>query len=239
MAITFTNLTKNYGKITVLHDINLSISTEPAIIGLIGPNGVGKSTMLRMLAGVLVPNTGKLVNDKTAESYSEWASIHTSFVASGERGLRNRLTTIENLQYFGSLKGINLENAEKTISNLANSLGFTQVLDKWFQELSTGQKKMAAILVGAAMGTEVLLLDEPSNGLDIAAQEDLADFILQMKNMHHKLIFISSHDTQMLAGVVDHYVFLKNGIVATQINHQLTEEELIAKYRDLYQGRSK
>lgn len=151
--------------------------------------------------------------------------------------MRNRLTTIENLQYFGSLKGINLKEAEKTISNLANSMDFGQFLTKMFQNLSTGQKKKAAILVGAAMGTEVLLLDEPSNGLDIAAQEDLADFILQMKNMHHKLVFISSHDTQMLSGVVDHYLFLKNGIVATQINHQLTEEGLIAEYRDLYQGR--
>ena len=77
--------------------------------------------------------------------------------------------------------------------------------------------------MGVAMGTEVLLLDEPSNGLDIAAQEDLAPFILDLKNKNGNIIFISPHDTQMLSGVVDHYLFLRDGQIEKILNIKWTK----------------
>lgn len=95
-------------------------------------------------------------------------------------------------------------------------------------------KKKAAILVGAALETEVLLLDEPLNGLDIAAQEDLAAFILDLKNKYGNIIFISSHDTQMLSGVVDHYLFLRDGQIEKNIEHKMQENDLITEYGQIY-----
>lgn len=234
MAIIFNNLSKSYRKKLILRDINLLIPETPTVIGLIGPNGVGKSTMLRLLAGVLSPSGGSLSSDQTNASYNKWAGQHSSFIASGERGLINRLSTLENCMYFSSIKGFDISNAEKNIKLLAKGLNFLDCLPKIYQELSTGQKKKAAILVGAAMGTDILLMDEPSNGLDIAAQEDLAEFILELKNKHHKLIFVSSHDTQMLSGVVDYYLFLKDGIIAEKVGHKLKEAELISNYHSLY-----
>lgn len=87
-----------------------------------------------------------------------------------------RLNTLENGMYFSSLKGISTKRTENNIRKMAQDFNFSNELNTFFQNLSTGLKKKAAILVGAAMGTEVLLLDEP-----IAAQEDLASFILDLK----------------------------------------------------------
>lgn len=113
MAIIFERVKKNYGKKPVFYDLNFKIPLEPTVIGLVGPNGVGKSTMLRLLAGVLEPTEGIIKNDQTEESYVKWARLHTTFhttfVASGERGLMYRLNTLENGLYFSSLKGISVK----------------------------------------------------------------------------------------------------------------------------------
>lgn len=235
MAIIFDKVKKNYGKKPVFYNLNFKIPLEPTVIGLVGPNGVGKSTMLRLLAGVLEPTEGLIKNDQANEPYVKWASLHTIFVASGERGLMYRLNTLENGMYFSSLKGISIKKTENNIRKMAQDFNFSNELNTYFQNLSTGLKKKAAILVGAAMETEVLLLDEPSNGLDIAAQEDLASFILDLKNKNGNTIFISSHDTQMLSGVVDHYLFLRDGQIEENIGHKMTENDLISEYREIYQ----
>ena len=235
MAIIFDKVKKNYGKKPVFYNLNFKIPLEPTVIGLVGPNGVGKSTMLRLLAGVLEPTEGLIKNDQANEPYVKWSSLHTTFVASGERGLMYRLNTLENGMYFSSLKGISIKKTEKNIRKMAQDFNFSNELNTYFQNLSTGLKKKSAILVGAAMETEVLLLDEPSNGLDIAAQEDLASFILDLKNKYGNTIFISSHDTQMLSGIVDHYLFLRDGQIEKNIGHKMTENDLISEYREIYQ----
>ncbi|MBC6343070.1 ABC transporter ATP-binding protein [Lactobacillus kimbladii] len=234
MAIIFDKVKKNYGKKPVFYNLNFKIPLEPTVIGLVGPNGVGKSTMLRLLAGVLEPTEGLIKNDQANEPYVKWSSLHTTFVASGERGLMYRLNTIENGMYFSSLKGINIKKTENNIRKMAEDFNFSSELNTYFQNLSTGLKKKAAILVGAAMETEVLLLDEPSNGLDIAAQEDLASFILDLKNKYGNTIFISSHDTQMLSGVVDHYLFLRDGQIEKNVEHKMAENDLISEYHEIY-----
>ena len=160
MAIIFNKVKKNYGKKSVFYNLNFKIPLEPTVIGLVGPNGVGKSTMLRLLAGVLEPTEGLIKNDQAKESYVKWASLHSSFVASGERGLMYRLNTLENGMYFSSLKGINIKKTENNIRKMAEDFNFSSELNTYFQNLSTGLKKKAAILVGDAMETEVLLLEE-------------------------------------------------------------------------------
>lgn len=234
MALKFEQLTKKYGKKMVLNQIDLAINVQPKVVGLIGPNGVGKSTLLRLIAGVLEPTEGRITNDQVAQDYAKWASSHTSFIASGERGLINRLNTWENCQFFASIKGVDPKVAQKSIAKLAAELNFSPNMKTIFQELSTGQKKKAAVLVGAAMQTDFVLLDEPSNGLDISAQKDLADFILALKNNQHKLIFVSSHDTQMLSGVVDQYLFIKDKVIPRVVDHHLEEADLLAIYHNIY-----
>ena len=83
MAIIFDKVKKNYGKKPVFYNLNFKIPLEPTVTGLVGPNGVGKSTMLRLLAGVLEPTEGLIKNDQANEPYVNWASLHTIFVASG------------------------------------------------------------------------------------------------------------------------------------------------------------
>ncbi|WEV42877.1 ABC transporter ATP-binding protein [Lactobacillus sp. ESL0684] len=234
MTIIFDKVSKTYGKKLILHDINLALSQKSSVIGLVGPNGAGKSTMLRLLSGVLAATSGRISIDQTGQSYANWASKQTTFVVSGERGLRNKLTILENELYFASLKGQNLNKTREKLIQLAEVFNFNNNLSTTFEKLSTGQKKKAAILVAAALQTELILLDEPSNGLDISAQAELVTLIKQLRTKTKKLQVISSHDTHMLAAVADYYIFLQNGTIAQTITHPLAESQLIAMYHELY-----
>lgn len=133
MAINFKKVKKKYGKKSVFFNLNLKIPLEPTVIGLVGPNGVGKSTMLRLLAGVLEPTEGTIRNDQTKGSYFKWACLHTSFVASGERGLMYRLNTLENGMYFSSLKGISTKRTENNIRKMAEDFNFSNELNTFFR----------------------------------------------------------------------------------------------------------
>ncbi|MCR1901406.1 ATP-binding cassette domain-containing protein [Ligilactobacillus apodemi] len=232
MEIKISDLEKNYGKIRVLRGINFTLK-EGSVLGLIGPNGVGKSTLLRLLAGVLLPNKGSICCDSIA-NYESWAHRNTMFIPTGERGLKNKLNTYENAMYFGSLKGINNKKIKKQLEKYSKIMNFDDLLFIKFERLSTGQKKKAVLLVGAILCKSLLLLDEPSNGLDISSRNDLINYIRNEKKSC-KTTVISSHDPGILSQVVDHYIFLKEGLIFKEIEGQIDEKKFIEIYHSYYE----
>lgn len=224
MEIEFKNVTKNYGKRTVLHNLNFSIK-ENTVVGLVGPNGVGKSTLLRLLAGVLIPNSGEICCS-TKDAYENWARSNTFFVVSGERGLRNKLTIRENVLYFSALKGSSSKLALKRLNKYAETMNLTELLNKTYESMSTGQKKISAILVGVSLNTAYLLMDEPSNGLDLNAKKYLATLIKSLD----QTVVISSHDPELLSDVSTHYLFFNNGSIIDNIHDTLNEKEVAEMY---------
>lgn len=226
---------KNYGEKEVLKNIDFCIKREASIVGLIGPNGVGKSTLLRIIAGVLLPNGGQIIESSSKEKlYENWAHDNTIFVPSGERGLKNKLTILENSVYFASLKGVKKSESRKDILKLSKIMKFDELLNTTYEKLSTGQKKKAAILVSTALNSKYLLLDEPSNGLDINAQESLVELFLYLKNKKEKTLIISSHDPGIMSKIVDHYLFIKEGSICCDTEYKFEEKELISKYHEIY-----
>lgn len=240
MQICFEKVSKKYNKVEVLHELSLKFDlTENKVIGIVGPNGAGKSTLMRLISGISIINSGKIKiisDDLEIENYSEWAKKNSYYVPAGDRGLRNKLSIEENLHYFSALRGINYKKSLHLMNKIAQEFDGINLLKKQFDHMSTGQKKKSTILVGMSILSGILLLDEPSNGLDMDAQIELEQIILKNKLFGNQCTVISSHDPVLLSTVVDQYFFINNGNLIEIVDHTLSEEILQKKYHQLYDG---
>lgn len=237
MKIKMEKLSKVYGDKRVLHNISFDIDlVENQIIGLVGPNGAGKSTLMRLLGGITLENGGLLSLDSSEKRYAIWARENSVYVPAGDRGLRNKLSLRDNLRYFSALRGkdglINL----CVLSDMINQFSANDLIDKQFDQMSTGQKKKASILIAVSVDASVLLLDEPSNGLDIESQEELKHILLYINHDLHKQVVISSHDISLLSKVVDKYVFINEGNKIKEIKNKMNEDTLQKQYDEIYGG---
>lgn len=232
-------LAKYYGQNQILYHFNFEIDLDqPGVIGLIGPNGAGKSTLMRILGGITEPNAGKLLIEHESISntydYSAWAQKNSYYVPTGERGLRNKLSTKDNLKYFAVLRGQSITKCLRMLHYAAVDFNAEYLIDKEFDQMSTGQKKKAELMVSVALGARLLLLDEPSNGLDIDSQTNLMHLIRNISNDNNKKVVVSSHDPSLLANVVSQYIFIADGRILQTLNKSLDELELRKIYQRLY-----
>lgn len=239
MEIRAKNLIKKYRDKEILHNISFSISfNQGGVIGLIGPNGAGKSTILRVLSGVLLPNSGSISFSSEStlgkKDGSIWIKDNVFFVPVGDRGLRSALTIFENLKYFTALRGGNLKENKKRFNHYLEIFKAEQLKNTIFENMSTGQKKKACILVAISLNPKLLLLDEPSNGLDIDAQLELMTLVKELTDIHGITTIISSHDTHLISNIADAYLFIKKGNVAEVVKQSLNEKDLIEKYHELF-----
>lgn len=239
MKIIGQEIAKYYGEHQILYHCNFEINlNQPGVTGLIGPNGAGKSTLMRMLGGITEPNAGKLlIENKSilkAYNYSTWAQRNSYYVPTGERGLRNKLSTKDNLKYFAALRGKSVPKYLELLYGTAIDFDAEYLIDKEFDQMSTGQKKKSELMVAVALGARLLLLDEPSNGLDIDSQANLMQLIQNISNDNNKKVVISSHDPSLLASVVSQYIFIADGHILKTLNKSLDELELRQIYQRLY-----
>jgi sodium transport system ATP-binding protein len=169
----------------------LSLSVPPGeIYGLLGPNGAGKTTALRMLAGLLQPSRGRaLIAGVDAASLDARARL--GFL-SGSTGLYARLTVRETLRYFGRVHGLSAERLGHRIDMLSGWLSLSALLDRRCENLSTGERQRVSLARTVLHDPPVLILDEPTNGLDVLASRALRDFVRQERDRGKAIIF-STH----------------------------------------------
>lgn len=236
MQIDIHNLNKKYAARQVLFDINLSLNLNSKVIGLVGPNGAGKSTLMRVISGVLLPNSGEiLLNDDNKQiEYNQWALKNTLYVPAGERGLINKLSLIDNFRYFCGLKNVNYKEGLVFFERMAQTLEMNNLINRDYDQMSTGQKKSAALLNALALKTKLILLDEPSNGLDIDAQDGLKHVLNLTKNTGHQKVLVSSHDVNLLTSVCDGYVFIRGGHIIAKLDSPANHEDLIDLYHQSF-----
>ena len=237
MEIQLAHVIKNYGTTEILHDVSLTLSVGGgAVLGLIGPNGAGKSTLMRLLSGITTINGGQLtIDDSESHNYTRWAQRHTVYVPAGDRGLRNKLTLLENLQYFSALRCERFANVRQRFLDNIKLFDAEALINKEFDQMSTGQKKKATLLVAISLEPSLILLDEPSNGLDMLAQVELMQLIKTVAQQSGKTIILSSHDPVLMSGVTTQYVFINGGRFIQTIDHTLSEAELRETYDQLFQ----
>ena len=224
--ITLERLAKAFGKRRDVHavrDVTFDVPNG-AITGLLGPNGAGKTTLLRMIATLVVPDAGQARVDgldAVADRYAVRARIG---VLSDARGLYARLTARENVRYYGALHGLSGAPLEERTDALFATLGLSPIADRRVAGFSQGERMKVAIARALVHDPDTILLDEPTNGLDIMSVRMLRTELRALRAQGKCLLF-SSHVMQEVAALCDRIVVLSQGRVVAEG----TASELIAR----------
>jgi sodium transport system ATP-binding protein len=193
------------------------------ITGLLGPNGAGKTTLLRMLATLVRPDQGRASIAGLDVVDDRYAVRRRIGVLSDARGLYPRLTARENVRYYGELHGLGGAALEARIDTLVGVLGLQSIADRRTQGFSQGERMKTAIARALVHDPQTILLDEPTNGLDIMSVRALREQLRGLR-MQGKCLLFSSHVMQEVAALCDRIVILGSGRVVARG----TADELIA-----------
>lgn len=196
-------VTKRYKNSQVLTDVTFSIA-KGEICGLVGENGAGKTTLLRILSGLISQTSGNIkgMSTKKIGSIIETPALYPN------------LTGYENLTYIKKLMGIN-----RDVNEVLKLVDLNQVdRQKKVKDYSLGMRQRLAIAIAIMDNPELLILDEPVNGLDPKGIKELRDLILNLKNQLNITILISSHILSELSMVADKYIIMKKGKVIKEIS---------------------
>lgn len=173
---------------------NVNLRCEKGeVLGLLGPNGAGKTTTLRLLSTALQPDAGSMFIGDTDVIKDPVSARKKIGFLSGSTGLYGRLTGRENIAYFGRLNGMNDKQIEARIHMLAEKLDMHSFLDRRSETYSTGMKQKTSIARAVVHSPEVIVLDEPTTGLDIMAAKTVIDFIKDLKAQSVPVIFSTHH----------------------------------------------
>ena len=208
------SLSKSFGKVRAVKDVSFSASNGQ-ITGLLGPNGAGKSTTLRMLYTILKPDGGSARIDGFDIIQSRMDVQARIGVLSDAQGIYGRLTGRENIRYFGRLHGLDNHELEKRMDELISILDMQAIADRKTEGFSTGERLKVAIARALVHDPRNVLLDEPTNGLDVKSTRAMRRFIRRLRE-DGKCILFTSHIMQEVAALCDKIVVIANGLVVTQ-----------------------
>ena len=194
------------------------------ITGLLGPNGAGKTTTLRMLYTLMRPDEGRIEVDGVDPAADPVAVRRALGVLPDARGVYKRLTARENIDYFGRLHGMPPQAIAERTARLAAALQMDDFLDRSTEGFSQGQRTKTAIARALIHDPRNVILDEPTNGLDVMTTRGLRGFLKELRAEGRCVIF-SSHIMQEVAALCDRIVIIANGRVMAEG----TPEELRAK----------
>ncbi len=217
------NLHKSFGKVTALRGISFT-APDGEITGLLGPNGAGKTTTLRILYTLLHPDQGKAqvdgfdTNQKPMEVARKIGALPES------HGLYPRLSTRENIRYYGQLHGLVGEELEKRIDQLIRMLDMQDIEQRRTDGFSSGQRVKVAIARALVHQPRNVLQDEPTNGLDVMSTRAMRSFIRGLRD-EGKCVLLSSHIMQEISALCDNIVILNRGEVVASG----TPQDLLAK----------
>ncbi len=194
------------------------------ITGLLGPNGAGKTTTLRMLYTLMRPDQGRIEVDGVDPAADPVAVRSALGVLPDARGVYKRLTARENIAYFGRLHGIPAARVEERIAALSSALDMGEILERQTEGFSQGQRTKTAIARALVHDPRNVILDEPTNGLDVMTTRAMRDFLRGLRDEGRCVIF-SSHIMQEVAALCDRIVIIAKGqVVAEGTADQLREQ---------------
>ena len=182
------------------------------ITGLLGPNGAGKTTLLRTLATLIAPDAGSATVDGLDVVRDRYAVRGRIGVLSDARGLYARLTARENVRYYGRLHGLDGAALDARVETLLAQFGLSALADRRAHGFSQGERMKVAIVRALVHDPATILLDEPTNGLDIMSIRSLRDLLRGLRQAG-KCILFSTHVMQEVAALCDTVVILGHGSV--------------------------
>lgn len=196
-------------RVTAVDNVSFT-ARDGEVTGLLGPNGAGKTTTLRMLSTLLTPDAGQARIDG-ADLARERAVVRQRLGVLGDaKGLYWRLTARENITYFGRLQGMSDAAAKRRADALIDELGLRDLSDRPTQGFSQGERMKVAIARALVHNPQTVLLDEPTNGLDIMSTRSMRELIRGLR-AQGKCVLFSSHIMQEVAALCDRVVIINKG----------------------------
>ena len=223
IPLEVTNLSKTYKKKEVVKKISFKLKKNE-IIGILGPNGCGKTTTMGMILGLLKPSYGKVLIDgidieKKREDLLEKINFISPYIE-----LPKKLTVRQNLEIYARL--YNIENLQEKIESLSEKLRLKDIINKITGELSSGQKNRVSLAKSIINDPKVLLLDEPTASLDPETGDFIRSFLEKYKNENKTSILLASHNMAEVERLCSSVLMMNNG----SIIDQGTPQKLIKKH---------
>jgi ABC-2 type transport system ATP-binding protein len=205
-AIAIRNVTKRFNGTTAVDDLDLTVPSG-SLYGFIGPNGSGKTTTLRMIMHILLPDRGEI--EVLGELGTRAAHDRVSYLPE-ERGLYKRMSVRRLLRYYGALKGARQPDLDREIDRWLERLGLSAWIDKKVEALSKGMAQKVQFIASVLNRPELLILDEPFSGLDPVNAEVLKDAVLDLKKEGTTVVF-STHDMGVAERLCDRIFMIFKG----------------------------
>lgn len=206
------SLAKRFGRVEAVREVSFG-AADGRITGLLGPNGAGKSTTLRMLYTVLQPDTGRASIDGIDVVTDPLAARRAIGVLPHSAGIYRQLTARENIRFYGALHKLDKTTLNRRVDELIERLGMAEFADRRAAGFSQGQRIKVALARALVHSPRNVLLDEPTNGLDVMATRALRELIRDLRADGHCVLF-SSHVMQEVAALCDEVVIIDHGTVA-------------------------
>lgn len=191
---------KSFKNNLVLKDVSFTVDTGE-VVGLVGLNGSGKSTIIRIISGLIIQDNGTIENDFK----------NIGVLLEGSRNIYHFLTVRENIKYFSILNNIEDAYVENFMNKYITLFGLEDKLDEEVGNLSRGMIQKVSIMILLAQNPDIIIMDEPTLGLDIISTIQIREIIQAIVEEKNKTVLIVSHDTKLLDSVADRILFSKMG----------------------------
>lgn len=221
--IELRHLKKSFGRVCAVDNVSFT-APDGAITGLLGPNGAGKTTTLRMLYTLMHPDQGQILVDGIDAAADPLSVRRRLGVLPDARGLYKRLTARENIAYFAELQGIAEPELGARIDALIASLGMQDIADRRTEGFSQGQRVKTAIARALVHRPHNIVLDEPTNGLDVMATRALRDFLRGLR-AEGRCVLLSTHIMQEVAVLCDRVIVIAGGRVVAEGTPEALREQ--------------
>ena len=218
------NIVKKYGNNLAVDDLSFTVA-DGEIFGLLGENGAGKTTTFRIIMGLLEPNAGEVFLDGEKIDYTKTDKI--GFVTE-ERSLLTKLTVKEQIEFYGTLKGLNKEQIDKLLDEWLEKFEITSYKNRKIKELSKGNQQKVQFISAVIHNPKLLILDEPFTGLDPINVKLLKDAVIEFKNKGCSIIF-SSHQMEYIEDFCEKLIILVKGKPILNGNLQEIKESYAKK----------
>ncbi len=209
-AVVVRNVTKKYGKLTVLDNISFNISHDE-VVGLVGPNGSGKSTLLRILKGGLYPTTGEVIIGNFSINKQPDSIRRITGIAHDEPVLFEMMTGMQFLHFVASIYRVKPQTAKESIGYWVRALGLDNQIRNRIETYSHGMKKRLSIVASLIHDPFLLLLDEPTQGLDPDTRTIYMQRIMNNAFKSDRVVIISTHRLDIIDDLCSRVLVIRGG----------------------------
>ncbi|MFQ5795465.1 MAG: ABC transporter ATP-binding protein [Candidatus Bipolaricaulia bacterium] len=229
------NLTKIYrnyrqGDVVAVDHVSFSVNRNE-VVGLLGPNGAGKTTTIKCLCTLIRPTSGHITIDGTDTlAHPRVALGKIAAVLEGNRNIYWRLSPRENLEFFAGLQGIPTRKIRPYIDQLIELFNLGEKAKTPARMLSRGMQQKLAVACALVKGTDILLLDEPTLGLDVETSYELRNVLKEMAKRGERTILLSSHNMNVVEEICDRVIIIHQGRVVT--------DDQVANLLELFKARA-